>query len=72
MPRGTQRRATHQISGLLLDSVTSPVFRVAGEEGFPSGGEDLPEWGGAGAAGLILEFAVEKRMGCASESGDGR
>ena len=26
---------------------------VAGEEGFPSGGEELPEWGGAGAAGLV-------------------
>ena len=26
---------------------------VAGEEGFPSGGEELPEWGGARAAGLV-------------------
>ena len=28
-------------------------FFVVGEEGFPSGGEELPEWGGAGAAGLV-------------------
>jgi hypothetical protein len=28
-------------------------FFVAGEEGFPGGGEDLPEWGGPGAAGLV-------------------
>ena len=26
---------------------------VAGEEGFPSGGEELSEWGGARAAGLV-------------------
>ena len=26
---------------------------VGGEEGFPGGGEDLPEWGGARAAGLV-------------------
>jgi hypothetical protein len=28
-------------------------FLVRGEEWFPSGGEELPEWGGAGAAGLV-------------------
>ena len=28
-------------------------FLVGGEEGVPSGGEDLPEWGGARAAGLV-------------------
>jgi hypothetical protein len=28
-------------------------FLVDGEEGVPGGGEDLPEWGGAGAAGLV-------------------
>jgi hypothetical protein len=28
-------------------------FLVGGEEGFPGGGEDLPEWGGAGASGLV-------------------
>ena len=26
---------------------------VGGEEGVPGGGEDLPKWGGAGAAGLV-------------------
>jgi hypothetical protein len=31
----------------------SVFFLVAGEEGFPSGGEDLPERGGARAAGLV-------------------
>ena len=29
------------------------LFLVGSEEGFPGGGEDLPEWGGAGAAGLV-------------------
>jgi hypothetical protein len=28
-------------------------FLVVGEEGVPGGGKDLPEWGGAGAAGLV-------------------
>ena len=28
-------------------------FLVGGEERVPSGGEELPEWGGAGAAGLV-------------------
>ena len=28
-------------------------FLVGGEEGVPGSGEDLPEWRGAGAAGLV-------------------
>jgi hypothetical protein len=28
-------------------------FLVGGEECVPRGGEELPEWGGAGAAGLV-------------------
>ena len=34
-------------------------FLVGGEECFPGGGEELPKWGGAGAAGLVDEWHNE-------------